>query len=127
MHAISARPPTERYEGSMSFELWILLGMCAYGALQALATGPVEPMRQIHRNFSETFYLFALCVLALHGLGGFGSWSMQGAAVYAAGRFLYIVFSIPQLRPLRRWTWALSIAGIVGCLAELVRFFVMRG
>jgi uncharacterized MAPEG superfamily protein len=108
----------------MSFELWILLGMCVYGSLQALVTGPVEPVRQIHRNFSETFYLFAACVVALHWLGGFGPWSQKGAAVYSAGRFLYLIFSVPQLRPFRRWTWAVSIAGIVGCVAELVRFLL---
>lgn len=105
----------------MSFELWILFGLCVYGALQALATGPVEPVRQIHRNFSETFYLFAACVIALHWLGGFGPWSQKGAALYAAGRFLYLIFSVAPLRPFRRWMWALSIAGIVGCVAELVR------
>jgi len=106
----------------MSFELWILFGICVYGALQALATWPLESMRQIHRNFSETFYLFAVCVVVLHWLSGFGPWSQKGAAVYAAGRFLYLIFSVPQLRPLRRWMWATSIAGIVGCVAELAHF-----
>lgn len=97
----------------------MLLGICVYGSLQALATGPI---RQIHRNFSEICYFFAACVVALHWLGGFGPWSQKGAAVYSAGRLLYLIFSVPPLRPFRRWIWATSILGMVGCVAELVRF-----
>ncbi len=111
----------------MSVELLILLGVCGYGAIQALATGPIEPMRQIHRNFSETFYLFAICILLLHALNAFGNWSLKGAVVYAAGRALYLVFSIQQLRPARRWAWAVSIAGVVGCMGELARFLLTEG
>lgn len=111
----------------MPVELQILLGVCGYGAIQALATGPIEPMRQIHRNFSETFYLFAICILLLHALNGFGNWSLKGAVVYAAGRALYLVFSIQQLRPVRKWAWAVSIAGIVGCMGEVARFLLTEG
>ena len=93
----------------------------ACGALQALLAVPLVGLHQIHRNFSETSFLFATSVLALSILNGFGPWSLKGAIVYAAGRTLYLLFSIAPLRPYRKWAWAISIAGIVGCLAELAR------
>jgi uncharacterized MAPEG superfamily protein len=105
----------------MPIELSVLLGVCVYGAIQALLTGPVPALQQIHRNFSETFYLFAVCVLALHALDAFGAWSQKGAIVYAVGRALYLIVSAPPLRVVRKWAWAISLAGIVGCAAEVLR------
>ena len=105
----------------MQIELAILLGICLYGATQAAFSSSFADLQQIHRNFSETAYLFAASVLGLHATSGFGSWSLKGTVVYAIGRALYVLFSVPPLRPYRKWTWATSIAGIVGCLAELAR------
>ncbi|MGD9800206.1 MAG: MAPEG family protein [Parvularculaceae bacterium] len=108
----------------MGIELLILLGMCVYGAVQALLTGVGATIQQIHRNFSETFFLFGASVLTLEFLNGFGPWSLKGAAAYAVGRALYLAMSVKPMRPLRRWAWAVSIAGIVGCLAELARAII---
>lgn len=108
----------------MGIELLILLGMCIYGAAQALLTGVGAVVQQVHRNFSETFFLFGASVLALELLDGFGPWSMKGAAAYAVGRALYLAMSVSPMRPLRRWAWAASIAGIVGCIAELARAII---
>lgn len=105
----------------MAIEMLILLGAGAYGAAQALLSGPVSDLQQIHRNFSETFPLFAASVVALSMMNGFGPWSVKGAVAYAAGRMLYLVLSVEPTRSLRKWAWAVSIAGIAGCLAELVR------
>lgn len=105
----------------MVAETTILLGVCLYGAAQALLTQRSETLQQIHRNFSETFYLFGAGTIALVLLNGFGPWSLKGAMAYAAGRTLYLMLSMKPLRSLRKWGWAISIAGIVGVLAELAR------
>lgn len=105
----------------MTLELQTLLAVCLYGALQAFVAGRVAQVLQIHRNFSETAYLFAALVLCLSLFDGFGAWSERGAVVYAAGRALYLCLSFRPLRPARKWAWALSIAGIAGCVAELMR------
>ena len=105
----------------MQIEVTILLGVCCYGAVQALLMGSFAGVLQIHRNFSETSYLFAVSVLGLSFINGFGPWSLKGAAAYAAGRALYVLLSVAPLRPYRKWAWATSIAGIAGCIAELVR------
>lgn len=102
-------------------ELVIAFWMCVYGAVQAVLGGEGHPLQQVHRNFSETFYLFGASVLGLLILDAFGSWSMKGAIAYAAGRAAYLAFSAPPLRFLRKWAWAVSIAGIVGVAAELAR------
>lgn len=105
----------------MAIELQVLLGVCVGGTVQALLLGRVEALRQIHRNFSETFYFFGTSILLLSMLDGFGAWSFKGAIAYAAGRLSYLALSVKPTRPLRKWAWAISIAGIVGCLGELLR------
>ncbi len=105
----------------MGVETTILLGACLYGAAQAALTQRSETLQQIHRNFSETFYLFGAGLVSLALLDGFGPWSLKGAIFYGAGRSLYLLLSIKPLRSLRKWGWAVSIAGIVGVLAELGR------
>ncbi|MGD9967566.1 MAG: MAPEG family protein [Hyphomonadaceae bacterium] len=105
----------------MNVEIAILFGACVYGAAQASVSQRNETLQQIHRNYSETSYLFAAATLALLLLNGFGPWSLKGALVYAAGRALYLILSVKPLRSLRKWGWAVSIAGIVGVLGELVR------
>lgn len=105
----------------MSLEIAALLGVCLYGAVQAFAAGGSATLQQVHRNFSETFYLFGAGVLALGWLGAFGPWSSKGAVTYAAGRAIYLALSIAPLRRFRKWAWAISMAGVVGVLAELIR------
>jgi uncharacterized MAPEG superfamily protein len=105
----------------MVIETTILLGVCLYGAVQAALAQRSETLQQVHRNFSETFYLFAAATLALVLLDAFGPWSLKGAIVYGAGRALYLVLSMKPLRGLRKWAWAASIAGIVGVIAELTK------
>ena len=105
----------------MGVETTILLGACLYGAVQAALTQRSETLQQIHRNFSETFYLFGAGTIALAMLHGFGPWSFKGAIAYAGGRALYLLLSMKPLRAWRKWGWAVSIAGIAGVLAELAR------
>lgn len=105
----------------MVIETLVLLGVCVYGAVQGSLSTRSEAPQQIHRNFSETFYVFAAAILALAMLDGFGPWSFKGAIAYAVGRALYLFLSLKPLRAWRKWGWAVSIAGIVGVLAELAR------
>lgn len=105
----------------MPIELAIAFWMCVYGAVQAALSGEGQPLRQIHRNYSESFYLFGAAVLGLQMLSAFGPWSLKGAGAYAAGRAAYLMLSVPPLRSLRKWAWATSIAGIVGVVSELAR------
>lgn len=106
----------------MAIELQILFGVCAYGAVQGLIAGRFKWAEQVHRNFSETVFVFVLPILCLASADGFGSWSFKGACAYAAGRGLYLLLSIRRLRPFRKWAWAISVSGIVGCIGEVLRF-----
>ncbi len=105
----------------MAIETLVLLGVCIYGATQGLLSARSETLQQVHRNFSETFYVFAASLLALAMLEGFGPWSFKGAIAYAVGRALYLLLSVKPLRGWRKWGWAISVAGIVGVLGELAR------
>lgn len=105
----------------MDIELQILMGVSAYGALQGLIASHFAGLQQIHRNFSETAFLFVAIVLFLSAADGFGSWSQKGSLAYVIGRGFYLGLSIKQFRPFRRWAWAVSTAGIVGCIGELAR------
>ena len=108
----------------MTIELWMLVAVSIYGAGQFLLRGRIGRLAQIHRNFMETYLIVASSLLILYALDGFGEWSTKGAVVYAAGRALYLVFSFGPLLPLRKWTWAISIVGLVGCVAQLVKMLL---
>ena len=75
---------------------------------------------QVRRNFAETFPIFAGGVAALWAAGGFGEYSATGVSLYAAGRVLYLVLSVRPLRRVRKFSWALSVAGLIGLGVQLV-------
>ena len=104
----------------MPTETFILLIISIYGAAQAAVMGRSETLQQVHRNFSETFFLFSAGILLIPLVGTFGVWSAKGSVVYAAGRAAYLALSWGAARKLRKWAWAASIAGIVGVLADFV-------
>ena len=108
----------------MPTETFILLIMSLYGAAQAAVMGRSETLQQVHRNFSETFFLFSAGILLILLVGTFGAWSAKGSVVYAAGRAAYLALSWGTARKLRKWAWAVSIAGIVGVLADVGRITV---
>jgi uncharacterized MAPEG superfamily protein len=105
----------------MPTETFILLIISLYGAAQAAVMGRSETLQQVHRNFSETFFLFAAGILLIPLVGTFGAWSAKGSVVYAVGRAAYLGLSWGAARQLRKWAWAASIAGITGVLADVVR------
>lgn len=99
-------------------EIWMLLSASALGALQALGGAATA---QIQRNFSETHFLFSTAIVALLILDGFGDWSREGSAVYVAGRVFYAGMTLVGVTRFRKWIWAVSMAGLVGCLGQLAR------
>jgi len=105
----------------MPTEAFILLIISLYRAAQAAITGRSGPPQQIHYNFPETFFLFAEGILLVPLVGTFGAWSAKGSAVYTVGGAACPVLPWGAARPLRKWAWAASIAGIVGVLADFIR------
>lgn len=105
----------------MPTETFILLIISLYGAAQAALMGRSETLQQVHRNFSETFFLFSAGILLVPLVGTYGTWTAEGSLVYAVGRTAYLGLSWGAVRRLRKWAWAASIAGIVGVLADFVR------
>lgn len=103
---------------SAPLEIWMLLAASLLGALQGLGGAKAA---QIQRNYSETFFIFGTAIVALLVLDGFGDWSREGAAVYVAGRIFYTGTTLAGATPLRKWTWAVSMVGLVGCLGQLAR------
>lgn len=99
-------------------EIWMIFAASILGALQAFGGAKTA---QIQRNFSETFFLFSAAILGLLFLDGFGDWSREGSVIYVAGRIFYAAVSLIGATRFRKWIWAASLAGLVGCLAQLAR------
>ena len=97
---------------------WLaLLAMLVFALLQVTLTSS-DAARAARRNFEATFPVFAGSVLALAVLHGFGRYSLNGAVIYAAARLLYLAMTYVG-KPLRSYAWALSIAGLIGCVGQL--------
>lgn len=45
---------------------------------------------------------------------------MKGAIVYAVGLAMYLILPVEPARPPQKLAWTVSIAAIVGCLAQVV-------
>ncbi len=99
-------------------EIWALLAVLLLSAMQVLFLRGEAV--QIHRNFAETLPIFLGVLVGLTALDGFGDWSQQGAVMYVASRYAYAVLTLTYPR-VRKWAWALSVAGLALCLAELTR------
>lgn len=70
-------------------------------------------VERAHKNFVETFALFAAVVLLAHTLGKHSMLSERGAELYFWGRVVYLpvyAIGIPVLRTL---IWVAAFAGIV--------------
>src|SRR5262245_2436792 len=53
-------------------------------------TGVAARLQRAHRNFLETFPLFAAAVIAAHLAGRNGDLTFWGAALYFCGRVVYV-------------------------------------
>ncbi len=78
-------------------------------------------LRRAQQNFYETFPLFAAAVLIAHVAGRESSLTAWGAAVYLAGRLVYLplyAFGVPYWRSA---AWGLSMLGLVLLLIAILR------
>jgi len=83
-------------------------------------TGVAARLSRAHRNFLETFALFAALVLVVHVSGRTGAVSRWGASLYIIGRVLFLplyALGVPWLRTL---SWNLATLGLVLVGAQLV-------
>lgn len=121
----------------MTFELWMLVAAALLGLVHlsaasfsfkaqvgnAYTVGPrdedIQPtgvsarLYRAHRNFIETFALFAALVLVVHVSGRSGSLSQWGASLYLSGRVLYLPLYAAGVPWLRTFSWNLATLGLV--------------
>lgn len=77
-------------------------------------SGLAGRLDRAQRNFLETFAIFAAAVLMLQVLGRSGGWlSEVGAAIYLAGRILFLPLYARGTPWLRTLSWNLATAGLV--------------
>lgn len=82
--------------------------------------GMAGRMWRAHRNFGETFPLFAAAALAVVMMQKSGALSLVGCSLYVAGRALYILAYASGLPWVRTVIWQIATIGIVLVLAALL-------
>jgi uncharacterized MAPEG superfamily protein len=81
--------------------------------------GVAARLERAHRNFIETFPVFGAGVLMVEHLGTTGALSQWGAAIYVAGRILFLplyAMGVPWLRTL---SWNAATLGLVLVMAQV--------
>ena len=79
-----------------------------------------ETGRQVRRNFGETLPIALACFAFLFLTRTIGEYSEVGALLYAGGRVGYLALTPRPVRAARRYAWALSVAGLVGLVTQVV-------
>ena len=121
----------------MTTELWILLTASLLGIVHVSAAsfsfksqvgnrysvGPrdedLQPsgiagrLNRAHRNFLETFAIFAVCVLLVHLTDVYGTLSFWGSVFYLVGRLLFLPLYAWGVPWLRTFSWNLATLGLV--------------
>jgi uncharacterized MAPEG superfamily protein len=72
------------------------------------------------RNFMETFPVFAAAVLIVEHLAAAGVLSQWGAALYVAGRLLFLPLYAMGVPWLRTFSWNAATLGLVLVMAQIV-------
>jgi uncharacterized MAPEG superfamily protein len=72
-------------------------------------------------NFLETFPLFAVALIACDLAGKLGPLTLYGAALYVAGRALYVPLYASGIALVRTLVWTVSIVGIVMIIVAFFR------
>jgi uncharacterized MAPEG superfamily protein len=127
----------------LSIELWCLFAamVLALGHLSAAsftfkaqvgnryAVGPRDEelrprgvaarLERAHRNFMETFPVFAAAVLMAEYLGATSALSQWGAAIYVAGRILFLPLYAIGVPWLRTFSWNAATLGLVLVMAQV--------
>jgi len=125
-------------------ELWILLGAALLGLVHlsvasfsyksqvgnSYTVGPrddnIQPsgiagrLYRAHRNYLETFAIFAVCVLLVHLTNVYGPWSYWGSNLYLVGRILFLPLYAWGVPWLRTFSWNLATLGLVLVGAQVV-------
>jgi uncharacterized MAPEG superfamily protein len=85
-------------------------------------TGVAARLNRAFWNFAETFPFFAAAILADAVAGRLGgTLSVWGAWLYVAGRAAYVPLYATGVPTVRTLVWAVSIVGLVMCVAALFR------
>ena len=83
--------------------------------------GVAGRLDRAHRNFLETFAIFAAAVLLLMVLGRTGGWlSEVGAAIYLGGRLIYLPLYAAGVPWLRSLSWKAATAGLAMTMLAIV-------
>ncbi|MBL8304612.1 MAG: MAPEG family protein [Ideonella sp.] len=129
----------------MSVEAWTLFGAMVLGLVHMTAasfafkaqvgnaytvgardealrpTGVAARLDRAQRNFLETFPIFAAAVLLLELLHRTGSMlGVWGAAMYLAGRVLFLPLYAAGLPWVRTFSWNVATLGLVLAMAAIV-------
>jgi uncharacterized MAPEG superfamily protein len=75
-------------------------------------TGVPARLQRAHRNFLETFPLFAAAVIAAHLAGRNGELTFWGAQLYFWGRVAYLPLYAFGVYMVRSIVWGVTILGI---------------
>ena len=84
-------------------------------------TGVAGRLARASANFNETFVFFAALVLAGQLAGAHGTLACWGAALYFAGRLMYLPLYAFGVFLVRSLAWNVATAGIFVLLVDLLR------
>jgi uncharacterized MAPEG superfamily protein len=128
----------------MPLELWVLLASAVLGLVHLSAASfafkaqvgnqytvgardeNIQPrglagrLHRAHRNFHETFSLFAVCVLVVHVTDSYGALSYWGSILYVFGRILFLPLYAYGVVWVRTFSWNLATLGLVMVGAQIV-------
>lgn len=82
--------------------------------------GVAARLERAQRNFMETFPVFAAAVLIAEQLSATGEFSQWGAALYIAGRVLFLPLYAMGVPWLRTFSWNAATLGLVLVMAQIV-------
>jgi uncharacterized MAPEG superfamily protein len=82
--------------------------------------GVAGRLDRAQRNFMETFPVFAAAVLIVEHLAAAGVLSQWGAALYVAGRVLFLPLYTMGVPWLRTFSWNAATLGLVLVMAQVV-------
>lgn len=83
-------------------------------------TGWAGRARRAHANMLENLVVFAIVVLVAHATGKANATTALGAALFFWARLAYAVIYVAGIPWLRTAAWAVSLAGILLILAQLL-------
>jgi uncharacterized MAPEG superfamily protein len=83
-------------------------------------TGWAGRARRAHANMLENLVVFAIVVLVAHVAGKANATTALGAALFFWARLAYAVIYVAGIPWLRTAAWAVSLAGILLILAQLL-------